>query len=79
VSATEIVHTTTPAAGPTVKGEKVTRTTQQPAVQGSRLPTTGSPLPIGLLLLAGFALLGAGLVVTVAGEARTAPAGRHRA
>jgi hypothetical protein len=77
VSATEFTQSPTPTESATVEGVKVVRT---PTVLGSRLPSTGSPLPIGLLLLVGFGLVGGGVVVTVAGEGRTAAAsGKHRA
>lgn len=62
-----------PTASPTVLGERETR---GPAA----LPTTGSPIPVGLLLILGFGLVGAGVVATVAGEPHaTTVGGKHRA
>jgi hypothetical protein len=76
VSGVRFTNTPAGSASPTVEGVRQTRT---PAVRGSRLPTTGSPLPVGLLLLVGFALVGAGVVTTVSGETRPATVGgRHR-
>jgi hypothetical protein len=61
--------TEAPSTSPSVKGVKTVRT---PAVSGSGLPTTGTPIPVALLLLLGFGLVGAGVVATVAGEPRAA-------
>lgn len=69
-------ETETATVAPSVQGVKVVR----PSVRGTRLATTGTPVPVALLLLLGFGLVGAGVLATVAGERQVAPgiAGRHR-
>jgi hypothetical protein len=72
-----VIESSTPAAtvSATVEGVK----SEQPSVIGTRLPRTGTPVPIALLLLMGFGLIAAGVVTMVAGETRTAGTGaRHR-
>jgi hypothetical protein len=66
----------TPTPGATVEGVKRTR---GPAVAPNDLPSTGTPIPVALLLLLGFGLLASGVLTTVAGEAYPGrPVGRHR-
>ena len=80
VSPTRLTRTPDASVSPSVKGVKQTRA-PQPQVAGNRdtLPTTGNTVPVGLLLLVGFALVGAGVVSTVAGEpAPVTAGGKHR-
>jgi hypothetical protein len=48
---------------PSVKGVKLVK---PPVVRGTRLPTTGAALPIGLLLLIGLGTVGIGIALVVA-------------
>lgn len=65
---------TTPT--PVVSGVRETRA---PDVDGSGLPTTGNTIPVGVLLVLGFGLIGAGVITTVAGEpVRATTGGKHR-
>ncbi len=58
---------------PQVSGVKQTK----PKVIGGSLSRTGSPLPVGLLVLLGVGMLALGVAMTVASP-KAAPAGRHR-
>lgn len=73
-SPSESVEATTTVT-PSVQGVK----SERPNVGGTGLPRTGTPLPVGLLVLLGFGLVGAGVVATVAGEPQAAGgSGKHR-
>jgi hypothetical protein len=68
--------TRSPSASASVQGVKIVK---PPVVAPSRLPTTGTPFPVAVLVLLGVGMVAAGVVTTVAGEPRTAAAnGRHR-
>lgn len=65
VSSSRFTRTPDVTISPSVKGVKQTRA---PQVAGGRLPSTGNPVPVAVLLLLGFALIGGGVVTTIAGE-----------
>jgi hypothetical protein len=69
----------TPTHSPTVEGVRHTRGPGTGAVGGTTLPTTGSKAPVGLLLVLGVGLVGAGVLTTAAGDRSLWYAGRHRA
>ena len=76
VSGTRLTRAPTPSISPSVRGVKRTRA---PQVGGSGLPSTGTVVPVGLLLVLGFGLVGAGVVMTVSSEpAAVRAGGRHR-
>jgi hypothetical protein len=62
VSDTTLTQSPTPSVTASVQGVKIVR---PPATGPTSLPTTGSPIPVGLLLLLGFGLVGFGTAMTV--------------
>ncbi|HVF20877.1 MAG TPA: hypothetical protein VNA14_11640 [Mycobacteriales bacterium] len=68
VSGTRLTQTPDVTVSPSVKGVKQTRAAQPPQVGAGRLPNTGNPMPVALLLALGLGLIAAGVVTTVAGE-----------
>jgi len=58
--------TQSPTPSPQVSGVKIVR----PGTGPTTLPTTGSPIPVGLLLLLGFGLVGFGTAMTVRSPSR---------
>jgi hypothetical protein len=71
-SVSGVRFTNTPSTSPSVRGVRATR-------GPGTLPTTGSAIPVGVLVALGFGLVAAGMVATVAGEPRAAgTGGKHR-